>query len=61
MTQSTEFTPSELISMLQQAIRRDLDGSRLGTARRSGNLAAVNIMLPNGQTFRVSVEETTGL
>jgi len=61
MTQDTEFTSSELISMLQQALRHNVEASRLGVVRADGDLATVNVMLPNGQTFRVSVEETTGL
>lgn len=57
MTQG--IRPEELLDMIRTALRQETDGVLTGRVASDGRGAAVNLLLPNGQTFRLSVEELT--
>jgi hypothetical protein len=54
---SAEIRPEELLGIIQAAMAQAADNVRMGRIASGGRGAAVNLLLPNGQTFRLSVEE----
>jgi hypothetical protein len=55
MTQ--EIRPQDLLALVQGTMAQDLVNVRTGRIASDGRAAAVNLLLPNGQTFRLSIEE----
>jgi hypothetical protein len=61
VTQNTEFQPEEMVGIIQAALAQAANNVLAVAAHGTGaHVATVSVMLPNGQTFWISVEETTG-
>ncbi len=52
-----ETTAAEVLAAAQPGVDHRFGPQRIGQIRSDGRGAAVNIQLPNGQEFRITVEE----
>jgi hypothetical protein len=52
-----DITAAEIAHSIRAAASQHTNQWRAGQVRAGGRLAGFNIQLPNGQTFRIQVEE----
>lgn len=55
-----EMTAHQLLMKALATLAQDGSVERIGSLRVLGPVAGVNVLLGNGQTFRIQIEETTG-
>jgi hypothetical protein len=57
MNEMSDMKPEELASIIQMALTQAASDIRLGRIAAGGSSAGFNLQLPNGQTFRLQLQE----